>query len=437
MDTVLDLTTPIHARAILPLGPSLYWPLSTDLLDDSGNHRDGASGGAGISLVQPGLLPDDTNGCALFDNSATAYIQASYGPFIVGSQRTFVGWAVRSQTGEYDVIWMGSGANPPFLFFDGASGLLTFRPSSSSPVTWADPTTVGVPFHWALTYNDVAGGRRSELFINGVSQGSQAHTVAGYISGSAGNFQLGQPGTVNTWGGKQQEVAVFERLLSAAEIAGIYANQSRSFNLQGFAGQLYDQLAPLAVQDPANGNALAHFLNAIGEMYEEVKVWADDDEDGNVGWSILLDLVRCPTDMLPWLGQFVGAKVDPTLSDANQRLQISQVQAWARGSLAAIKAAPVPYLTGTKAVIVIERDSAVVPANPAYGLTVYTIASETTDTAKVLAALLAVKPAGIKMNYATIAGWSYAGIFTTDATENVVYTTYRTYNGVRTNTPGS
>lgn len=204
-----------------------------------------------------------------------------------------------------------------------------------------------------------------------------------------------------------------------------------------FADQLYDQLSPLAGQDAANGYALQNFLGAIGEMYEEVKVWADDDEDGNVGWSILLDLNRCPTDMLPWLGQFVGAQVDPTLSDANQRLQISQVQAWARGSLAAIKAAPVPYLTGTKAVIVIERDNAAAPGQAAYGLTVYTITSETTDTTKVRAALMAVKPAGIILNYATISGWSYAGVFTSDATENVVYTTYKTYNGVRTNTPGS
>lgn len=189
--------------------------------------------------------------------------------------------------------------------------------------------------------------------------------------------------------------------------------------------------------DAENDNALAVFLTAIAQMYEQVKSWADDDDDGNVGWSILLDLNRAPTEVLPWLGQFVGAIVDPRLSDAAQRAQIDNPVIWQRGSVAGILNAIQPLLTGTKTVLMKERDPVASPSQPAYGLTIFTYTSETPSSAAVLAAINAVKPAGIILNYQTISGWTYAALDVAYASYNAMDAGFKTYNGMDTNTPGT
>lgn len=204
-----------------------------------------------------------------------------------------------------------------------------------------------------------------------------------------------------------------------------------------FAELLQGQLDPFLADDAANGNALTVFLTALAQMYEEVQTWADDDNAGNVGWSILLDLNRCPTYALPWLGQFVGAQVDTSLSDADQRTQISNVQAWKRGSVAAFVNAAQMYLTGTKTVLLKERDPVASAAQPAYGLTIYTYTSETPNSSKVLAALNAVKPAGIILNYQTITGWNYEAADVGYATYDAMDAAFATYNGLLTDAPGT
>jgi hypothetical protein len=199
---------------------------------------------------------------------------------------------------------------------------------------------------------------------------------------------------------------------------------------------LQDQLEPFLADDSANGNALATFLTAIGLMYEDVKVWADDDDEGDVGWSILLDLSRCPATALPWLGQFVGARVNANLSDSDQRQQVSDVAAWKRGSVAAMIGAVKPYLTGTQSIIFSERDSGACPSEPAYGLTIFTLTDETPDSGAVLAALLLVKPAGIVLNYHTVSGATYEALFTTYATYEDLYGAYDTYRAILAGSAG-
>jgi hypothetical protein len=197
------------------------------------------------------------------------------------------------------------------------------------------------------------------------------------------------------------------------------------------------QLQPYTIEDAANDNALATFLQAIGQMYEDVNNWADDDADGNVGWSILLDINRVPSVALPWLAQFVGATINPSFTDAQQRQQILNVQGWARGSVAALMNAALPYLTDTKTIIFRERDAAASPTLPAYGLTILTKTSETPNSAAVLAALLAVKPAGIILNYQTVTGWDYQGLFSSEATYTALFGAFLTYQGVLSDQPGT
>ena len=198
-------------------------------------------------------------------------------------------------------------------------------------------------------------------------------------------------------------------------------------------GRLYGELVPLAYAD-TDGH-LETLCDAVGAMFEQAAQLAGPGPAGEPGWSILLDVARCPGYALPWLGQFVGVNVDSTLDEAGQRQQIRAETGMARGTPASLVAAAQRYLTGTRAVILIERDAAVCSTVPAYGLKVLTRTSETTDTGVVLAALIAAKPAGIILEYDTVDGQTWKDVIDNYASWGDVITTYSTWQDVIDNTP--
>jgi hypothetical protein len=194
--------------------------------------------------------------------------------------------------------------------------------------------------------------------------------------------------------------------------------------LDSFAQRLYDAMAPLADQDAALGYPLANYCKALGEMFQIVDDYARDqlvNGDWTPGWSQLLDLGRAPTEALAWLAQFVGVVVTTGISDAAQRAQISAVGGWRRGTKDSMLAALQATLTGTKTVVFRERDG-----DP-YFLTITSKPAETPNFSASLAALLAQKPAGIVMDYHTLAGQDYSHLNSTYASYSLVFTTYSTY----------
>jgi hypothetical protein len=210
--------------------------------------------------------------------------------------------------------------------------------------------------------------------------------------------------------------------------------------LSSFAQDLYDRLAPLAQDDADNGYALALYCAAIGQMFQEVEDYARDttvDDKDAPGWSGIVDINRAPSKGLAWLAQFVGVTLQVGLDDASQRTRILETDGWNRGTLGGISGAAHQYLTGAKNVIIRERDAVASPALPAYGLTVITYTSQTPDSSKVLAALLAQKPAGIILRYVVLTGQDYEALFTGHATYQNVFTTYATYQGIVTDQPGT
>jgi hypothetical protein len=175
-----------------------------------------------------------------------------------------------------------------------------------------------------------------------------------------------------------------------------------------FADEVYDKISPLTDPDAGLGYPLRSFIRALGGMMQQVDWLAQDSPDGP-GWSRLVNLSLAPTEALPWLAQFVGVDVDPSLDDASQRYLIARVSKWERGTPASIIAAAQTTLTGTKTVTLVERNGS------AYNLTVVTKASETPNPAATLAALLSQKPAGIILSYQNIDGQTYGDLFTLNA----------------------
>lgn len=199
--------------------------------------------------------------------------------------------------------------------------------------------------------------------------------------------------------------------------------------VESFGQEIYDGLEPLAYDDASQGSALLTLCGALGAMFQPIRTLVRADDQGNPGWSLLLDITRCPTANLPYLGQFVGVQVDPSLDDAQQRLQISQESGMARGTVGAITAAAQKYLTGSQTVIISERDP------DAYSFTVTTFTDETPDSDVVEAALEAAKPAGLILVYTNVAGQTWGILKANEATWADVISTFSTWTDVINNTP--
>lgn len=142
---------------------------------------------------------------------------------------------------------------------------------------------------------------------------------------------------------------------------------ARPTDISEFGEAVYSQLKPVADLDEANNWALLNFVGAIAEMFKLMDQLAHSDPP----WSRMIDPDLVPVEGLPWLGQLIGVTVNTQLSEADQRLQIKQKIGWTRGTVEAIKNAVKPYLTGTKTVMVRERDTS------PYHFSIFTYSTET------------------------------------------------------------
>jgi hypothetical protein len=167
---------------------------------------------------------------------------------------------------------------------------------------------------------------------------------------------------------------------------------------ESFTQSLVKLLQPMFYDDVNQSNALNIYLSGLGLNFEIIEKYARDSDDGKIGYSILVDATRVPDEAITWLGQFVGIQITQGLTPTQQKQQLVGLGNWKRGTVAALKAAPLPLLTGSQTVIVKERDTS------PYHFQVMTLAAETPDSTKVLAALLTQKPAGLVMNYIVFSG---------------------------------
>lgn len=202
-----------------------------------------------------------------------------------------------------------------------------------------------------------------------------------------------------------------------------------------FTQDILDALAPMLYAE-SSGGPLTDYLTGISRPFVLVEDWVSDTDDGDIGWSLLLDPDRCPVEALPWLAQIVGLTLNTSLSEADQRQQLHDVSNWKRGTPGAIKGAPAPFLTGTKTVVLRERYDGTGNDAP-YDFEVITLSSETTDPAMVLAALISQKPAGNRLTYVNSSGQDYQDIKDNFTHYSDVKAAYLTYNGIKTNTLGA
>lgn len=157
------------------------------------------------------------------------------------------------------------------------------------------------------------------------------------------------------------------------------------------AATIYAQLRPLARDDEQHGWPLAHYIAAKYGPLEDVASWVRDSDDGP-GYSMLLDIDRCPVEALPWLAQFKGVVIPDGLTETAQRDWVRSAEGQRRGMTDALVRAGQRHLTGTKSVRVLER----VGGN-AYDITLQVRTSECADSVVTLADFKSAKRIGVRL----------------------------------------
>lgn len=167
----------------------------------------------------------------------------------------------------------------------------------------------------------------------------------------------------------------------------------------------------LTLEDGSYNQDLDDYLRTIGEMFTEVELYAFDTDDFE-GWTLLLDVDRCPRVALPYLAQYVGERLPLGLTEEEERQWIRDVPNQRRGTIKSIVDAGQRYLTGGKNITVIQRDGG--PDK----ITVVSYTDQTPNSAQVLAELYKVVPADISLTYVVSSGQIWSQVIATDADWN-------------------
>lgn len=169
--------------------------------------------------------------------------------------------------------------------------------------------------------------------------------------------------------------------------------------------ELY-RLADRAQPDGPDGYPLLRWLSLIVDQAGDVDELADrfDPVDNPSGTSDLVDPATADAAWLPWLANLVGAKLSPSLSEAETRDAIANPSSgWRAGTKPALAAAARTALTGSRFAEV--RDHTVTMTAPGEGgvwdVLLVTRTSETADLAAVLEAVdvKGGKPAGVVLRH--------------------------------------
>jgi len=201
--------------------------------------------------------------------------------------------------------------------------------------------------------------------------------------------------------------------------------------LQSFAQALYDSLTPMQFAEVEHDYALAKYVASVGTGFQ-INEDLGRDQGTIPGWASVMSAELCPSYALGWLAQFVGVRIDSNLSDADQRDRIKHAGGWSRGTVAAMRGAIDPYLTGTKNFAFRERFDYNNPnVDSPYNIEVVTQTAQTPNPTAAQAALIAAKPAGLVLHYVTMAGQDYLSLKTTSATYQIAKDKYADYNAMK------
>jgi len=193
------------------------------------------------------------------------------------------------------------------------------------------------------------------------------------------------------------------------------------------AEETYVGLGPWTRPDEQQGWHLLHLVQALTARLDALNEVVRDGD--TPGWSSVVDVNRAAPEGLGWLSQFVGVDLPDNINTEAKRQALRTTSGFRLGTPLAIAGASQKYLTGTKAVQIVERDGG------PYRFTVRTFLAETPDQAAVLSELKKAKPAGLLMQYQVISGQTYDELEATGDTYSELSAEYATYFDMSTSVP--
>jgi hypothetical protein len=203
-----------YSDLILSDTPSLYWRLgASGTTDLSGNGRNGTAQNGLTIGGTAGALTGDADESTTFTGTSSHYISSTYDPYTPGSTRSFEGWAWRTGTGDDGLF---GGPTVACQILSGTTNF-DFYPAVTDLSRWISAWPGSDQWvHWVLIFTDSTN--TAELYINGISKGTQPNTDA--FAGGA--LAFGRGSGAPYWDGKMDEFAVYERALTGAEILEHY-----------------------------------------------------------------------------------------------------------------------------------------------------------------------------------------------------------------------
>lgn len=224
-----------YTNKVAALGPIGYYPLAeasgTTVVDASGHARNGIYKSSGVTLGATGM--GDGRTAAFFAGAGYGDLFAALSSSFIGGKGSVVAWfqvtaaewidaAFRqiiklSADGSNIVqIYKNSTSNRMDLAYTAGGVTKQVNLTSFNPITWQQV---------ALTWQDAANGDALKAYLNGVQQGATQTgngTYAGGLGTLTSTFAASNTSTSSPWKGSLAHIAVFDRVLSAAEIASVY-----------------------------------------------------------------------------------------------------------------------------------------------------------------------------------------------------------------------
>ncbi len=139
-------------------------------------------------------------------------------PYInLGTSITYAMWVNPAVTTSLDVIsYMSS------LIRISSTGISWFPDVTLSPTTFSTTMAANTWYHIVITQT----GTTATAYINGASLGSQ--TVLGPVNTTSNNQTIGSYAASNNFNGKMDDIQLWSRVLSAAEVSNLYNKQAAS-----------------------------------------------------------------------------------------------------------------------------------------------------------------------------------------------------------------
>lgn len=216
-----------YAQVVQSDRPAAYWRLGDDTdaaaADSSGNTNQGSY--VGLPALNAAGAPagsDDGDG-AIDLNGSNQLVATTYSPFVNGTARTFEGWANRDAYNTYYMLLAGKSPDQSSPYMHVYGNDVYWAPNGNanywSGTSWQNAWPGAAQWvHWALVFDEA--NDRAELFINGQSKGVK--TLATPYPSSPGELHIGAWAADGSYygffDGKLDEIAVYDRALSPAEI---------------------------------------------------------------------------------------------------------------------------------------------------------------------------------------------------------------------------